>query len=89
MHLSFHQTEKPCNFPGLEFWNCDVLKGSNHVKPEATLNAPIAKLRLIWVFKVTSGPYSTWFEPNFKIQAQENNKVCLFEEMTNTSVPYE
>ena len=23
----------------------------------------------------------------FKIQAQENDKVCLFEEMTNASVP--
>ena len=26
---------------------------------------------------------------NFKIQAQENNKVRLFEEMANASVPYE
>jgi hypothetical protein len=25
----------------------------------------------------------------FKIQAQENNKVCLFEEMTNVSIPSE
>ena len=25
----------------------------------------------------------------FKIQAQENNKVCLFEEMTNVSGPFE
>jgi hypothetical protein len=25
----------------------------------------------------------------FKIQAQENNEVCLFEEMTNSSTPSE
>ena len=26
---------------------------------------------------------------NFKIQAQENNKVCMFEEMANVSVSSE
>ena len=43
-----------------------------------------AKWSIIWAFKDTSDPCISWFEPfeilYFKIQAQENNKVCLFEE---------
>ena len=35
---------------------------------------------MIWAFKNLK---------NFKIQAQENNKVHLFEEMKNASVPSE
>ena len=74
MHLSFPQTDKPYYFPGLEFWNCDILKGSNHVKeePEVALKAHIAKLSLIWAFKTTSGPHVTWFEP-FKISHFQNS----------------
>jgi hypothetical protein len=38
-----------------------------------------------------TGPYN--FSPlksqNFKIEAQENNEVCLFEEMTNSFTPSE
>ena len=54
----------------------------------------VAKLSLIWAFKTTSGPFM-WHDlsplksHNFKIQAQENNKVGLFEEMTNASGYFE
>ena len=49
MHLSFLQTDEPHYFPELEFWICDISKGSNHVKkePEVALKAQIAKWSLI------------------------------------------
>ena len=46
--------------------------------------AQIWKWSLIWAFRATS---CTLIYHNFKIQTQENNKVCLFEEVTNAPVP--
>ena len=54
------------------------------------LKAQIAKWSLISALKHSSGSYVTNLRPskshNFKIQAQESNKVHLFEEMTNASI---
>ena len=56
------------------------------------LKAQIEKWSIIWIFSATLSPYVIWFEAfknlkNFKIQAQENNKVQLVEEMKYSSVP--
>ena len=92
MNLSFPQTDEPYYFPVLEFWNWEILNGSNPVikGPEVALKAQIRLYFAIWAFRAASGIYLTWFEPlkyrKLKIQAQENNKVYLFEEMTKASV---
>ena len=54
-------------------WIWDISNDSNYVKyePESALKAQIVKWSTIWAFRVTS--------------AQENNKVWLFEEMSNVS----
>ena len=56
-------------------------------------NVSSSKIEPYLSLQITSGPYVKLFEPlkshNFKIQAQENNKVRLFEEMRNVSVPSE
>ena len=76
MYLSFPQTDKPYHFPELEFWICDILKGSNNVKsaPELALKAQIAKWSLICAFRATSDSYVTWFEP-FKIAQFQNSSL--------------
>ena len=96
IHLSFSQTDnsltdKPHCFPEHEIWNCEIWKGPNHVikVQEVDLKAQIRLHFTIWAFRATSGSYLTYLSPliylKFKIQAQENDKVCLFEEMTNIS----
>ena len=73
----------------LKLWNFKWLKschicrkwseGSNSkIEPYMILQSHFrAFFNTIWVLK------------NFKSQAQENNKVCLFEEMANASAPSE
>ena len=92
MHLSFPQTDEPYYFPELEFWIWEFeifqkrawcsSQGSNS-KMEHYLNPSEPLLALIW------HDLSPLKSHNFKIQAQENNEVCLFEEMTNSSMPSE
>jgi hypothetical protein len=61
--------------------------------PEAALKAQIAKKTLFEPSEPLQAllwqDLSHLKSPNFKIQAQENNKVRLFEEMTNSSVTSE
>ena len=65
LHLAFPQTVEPCYFLELEFWNCKILKGSNHaiLGPEVVLKVQIRLNFAIWAFRATSGSYLTWFEP--------------------------
>ena len=85
MRLSFLQTGKPDYFPELKFWIFFLQNGSNHFI-KGTLSYSNAFFEhseqlhvLIW------HDLSHLEGKKFKILAQENNQVCLFEEMTKAS----
>ena len=69
-----HMSFPQTDKPELEFRNFENFKGSNHVK-----NGPEVALK----------DHIRLLLDKFKILSQENKKVCLFEEITNTSVPSE
>ena len=73
----------------LKLWDFKLLK-SCHKRAWSGSEGSNRLYFAIWAFRAASGIYLTWFEPlkyrTLKIQAQENNKVHLFEEMTKASV---
>ena len=92
MHLSFPQTDKLYYFPELEFWICDIIGLiSCQIRAWSSSEGTDSKMKpyLSLLSHFRSLTDIIWAPWNFKIQAQENNKVCLFEEMTNASVPSE
>jgi hypothetical protein len=75
--------------------NFEIFEILNHVTlgPEIALKAQIRLQFAIWTLELLQALMWHDLSPSkyhkFKIQAQENNKVRLFEKMTNESVPSE